>query len=65
MVANWIDRRWLRIVQPDGYRAPEVTLEAGWSTPVDIWSFGCIVRNLEEPKSDIVGIRNVRWKIPF
>jgi serine/threonine protein kinase len=42
-VANWVDKHWLWLVQPDGYRAPEVILDAPWSTPIDIWSFGCIV----------------------
>lgn len=29
--------------QPHEYRAPEVFLRLPWSTPVDIWSFGCMV----------------------
>jgi len=28
------------------YRAPEVLLEAGWSTPADMFSFGCILMEL-------------------
>jgi serine/threonine protein kinase len=43
LLANWVDKHWLWIVQPDGYRAPEVILDMSWSTPIDIWSFGCIV----------------------
>eukprot|EP01138_Halocafeteria_seosinensis_P010159 gb/GECG01010375.1/.p1 GENE.gb/GECG01010375.1/~~gb/GECG01010375.1/.p1 ORF type:complete len:637 (+),score=62.98 gb/GECG01010375.1/:1-1911(+) len=28
------------------YRAPEVTLGVGWSTPSDIWSLGCILMEM-------------------
>lgn len=31
--------------QPHEYRAPEVFLDVPWSTPADIWSFGCMVRD--------------------
>jgi serine/threonine protein kinase len=40
---NWVDNHWLEMVQHSGYRAPEVILQSRWSTPVDIWSFGCVV----------------------
>lgn len=33
-------------VQPDGYRAPEVILGAGWTYSVDIWNLGLLVRIL-------------------
>jgi serine/threonine protein kinase len=61
MLANWIDKHWLRIVQPIGYRAPEVILDAPWSTPIDIWSFGCIVISFYYFAD--IDIRDVRWKI--
>jgi hypothetical protein len=28
-------------------RAPEVTLGYPWSTPVDIWSVGCLVSSIQ------------------
>jgi serine/threonine-protein kinase SRPK3 len=31
-------------IQPAVYRAPEVFLHLPWSTPVDIWNLGCMVR---------------------
>ena len=34
------------IVNTRQYRGPEVTLEAGWSFPSDIWSIGCIVAEI-------------------
>ena len=34
------------IVNTRQYRGPEVTLEAGWSFPSDIWSVGCIVAEI-------------------
>jgi hypothetical protein len=30
-------------VQPHKYRAPEVLLGTGWSTPIDIWNMGLVV----------------------
>ncbi|KAE9396570.1 kinase-like protein [Gymnopus androsaceus JB14] len=36
----------MRTVSPPLYRAPEVYLGAEWDTPVDIWSFGCLVYEL-------------------
>ena len=30
-------------IQPDHYRAPEVTLGAGWTYSVDIWNLGVLV----------------------
>lgn len=30
-------------VQPNSYRAPEVTLEAPWDYKIDIWNIGCMV----------------------
>lgn len=62
MLANWIDNHWLRIVQPVSYRAPEVILDAPWSTPIDIWSFGCIV--IPSYYFVNIDIRDVRWQIP-
>jgi hypothetical protein len=34
----------VELVQPVLLRAPEVTLGHGWSTPIDVWSMGCLVR---------------------
>lgn len=33
----------LEWVQPNVYRAPEVTLEAHWDYKIDIWNVGCMV----------------------
>ena len=33
-------------IQSRFYRAPEVILGAGYSTPIDMWSVGCIVAEL-------------------
>ena len=33
-------------IQPNPYRAPEVTLGAPWSYPVDIWNLGVMVSSL-------------------
>lgn len=34
------------IINTRQYRAPEVTLECGWSYPSDIWGAGCIIAEL-------------------
>lgn len=34
------------IVSTRHYRAPEVILELGWSSPCDVWSIGCIIFEL-------------------
>lgn len=34
------------IINTRQYRGPEVTLEAGWSFPSDIWSVGCIIAEI-------------------
>ncbi|KAK8023078.1 hypothetical protein PG991_006959 [Apiospora marii] len=34
----------LECVQPNVYRAPEVTLRAPWDYKIDIWNVGCMVR---------------------
>lgn len=36
----------LECVQPNVYRAPEVTLRAPWDYKVDIWNVGCMVSAL-------------------
>jgi len=33
-----------RKAQPVTLRAPEIVLGHAWSTPVDIWTLGCMVR---------------------
>ncbi|KAG1814958.1 kinase-like domain-containing protein [Suillus variegatus] len=35
--------RRVELAQPLLLRAPEVTLGHGWSTPIDVWSVGCLV----------------------
>ncbi|CAK9054996.1 Serine/threonine-protein kinase AFC2, partial [Durusdinium trenchii] len=40
------DTRNTSIVSTRQYRAPEVTLELGWSYPSDVWSAGCILVEL-------------------
>ncbi|KAK4231101.1 kinase-like domain-containing protein [Podospora fimiseda] len=35
-------------IQPDVYRAPEVILEAPWTTNVDIWNVGCMIWHIFE-----------------
>lgn len=37
------DREHRELVQPNDYRAPEVTLGATWDYKIDIWSLGCMV----------------------
>ncbi|EEP80717.1 predicted protein [Uncinocarpus reesii 1704] len=43
--------------QPDGYRAPEVILGAGWAYPIDIWSLGVLMWNLIENRDLFSRIR--------
>ena len=40
------DKKKSSIVNTRQYRAPEVILGATWSTPVDLWSAGCILAEL-------------------
>ncbi len=40
------DEHKTHIVNTRQYRAPEVILELGWSTPSDIWSLGCLLAEL-------------------
>lgn len=44
--ACWADRPFAEEIQTRQYRAPEVILQAGYSLPVDMWSFGCIAFEL-------------------
>lgn len=44
--ATYDDERKSSIVNTRQYRAPEVILNLGWSTPSDLWSAGCIVAEL-------------------
>ncbi|KAG1802607.1 hypothetical protein EV424DRAFT_1304710, partial [Suillus variegatus] len=41
--ATPIKKYLLEKVQPTLLRAPEVILGHAWSTPIDIWSVGCLV----------------------
>jgi len=40
--ATWASRHFNEEIQPYTLRAPEVVLGHPWSTPVDIWSLGCL-----------------------
>jgi serine/threonine-protein kinase SRPK3 len=40
------DSEHLDCVQPNVYRAPEVTLRAPWDYKIDIWNVGCMVNAL-------------------
>lgn len=42
------ERRKSTIINTRQYRAPEVILNIGWSTPSDIWSAGCVVAELSQ-----------------
>ena len=43
LMAVWADATHKDEFQPVLLRAPEVILGHPWSTPVDIWSVGCLV----------------------
>ncbi|KAL0396135.1 UNVERIFIED_CONTAM: Serine/threonine-protein kinase SRPK [Sesamum calycinum] len=44
--ACWESKPLAQEIQTRQYRAPEVILEAGYSCPVDMWSFACIAFEL-------------------
>lgn len=44
--AHWISHHFEEKIQPYALRAPEVILGYPWSTPVDIWTLGCLVSGL-------------------
>ncbi|QCD91212.1 SRSF protein kinase 1 [Vigna unguiculata] len=44
--ACWADKQFAEEIQTRQYRAPEVILISGYSFPVDMWSFACIVFEL-------------------
>ncbi|PKA61117.1 Serine/threonine-protein kinase AFC1 [Apostasia shenzhenica] len=44
--ACWTDKQFAGEIQTRQYRAPEVILGAGYSFPVDLWSFACIAFEL-------------------
>uniref|UniRef100_A0A0D6R1S7 non-specific serine/threonine protein kinase n=1 Tax=Araucaria cunninghamii TaxID=56994 RepID=A0A0D6R1S7_ARACU len=44
--ACWIDKHFTTDIQTRQYRSPEVILGSNYSTPVDVWSFACIVFEL-------------------
>lgn len=39
-------RVYNHIIQPDGYRAPEVAIGAGWSYSADMWNLGVLVSRI-------------------
>ncbi|GLJ21522.1 hypothetical protein SUGI_0398230 [Cryptomeria japonica] len=44
--ACWIHKQFTTDIQTRQYRSPEVILGSNYSTPVDMWSFACIVFEL-------------------
>ena len=44
--ATWHGEHHSAVVCTRQYRPPEVTLGLGWSSPVDMWSMGCILTEL-------------------
>ena len=44
--ATYDNEKKSSIVNTRQYRAPEVILDLGWSTPSDLWSAGCIIAEL-------------------
>lgn len=44
--ACWVDKQFMEEIQTRQYRAPEVVIQAGYSFPVDLWSFACIAFEL-------------------
>ncbi|XP_028776706.1 SRSF protein kinase 1-like [Neltuma alba] len=44
--ACWADKPFAEEIQTRQYRAPEVILQAGYSSSVDMWSFACIAFEL-------------------
>ena len=44
--ATYDDEKKSSIINTRQYRSPEVILGAGWSTPSDMWSAGCILAEL-------------------
>ncbi|MCL7023348.1 hypothetical protein MKW94_021906 [Papaver nudicaule] len=44
--ACWVDQQFSEEIQTRQYRAPEVILGAGYSFPVDMWSFACMAFEL-------------------
>ncbi|KAF7809583.1 putative serine/threonine-protein kinase sky1 [Senna tora] len=44
--ACWANKPFAEEIQTRQYRAPEVILQAGYSFPVDMWSFACIAFEL-------------------
>mmetsp|Transcript_31358 Transcript_31358/g.37312 ORF Transcript_31358/g.37312 Transcript_31358/m.37312 type:complete len:300 (+) Transcript_31358:499-1398(+) len=44
--ATYDNEKKSSVINTRQYRAPEVILELGWSTPSDLWSLGCILAEL-------------------
>jgi serine/threonine protein kinase len=44
--ATYDDEKKSSVINTRQYRAPEVILGCGWSTPSDLWSAGCILAEL-------------------
>ena len=48
-MADKVDQHFTDLIQSPALRAPEVCIGAGWGKPADIWSVGCVVRQLSLP----------------
>ncbi len=44
--ACWTHKHFTEVIQTRQYRAPEVLISAGYDTPADMWSLGCIIFEL-------------------
>jgi serine/threonine protein kinase len=54
-VARWEGRELdYNVATPSALRAPEIILQAGYDTKIDIWAVGCMVRALCNVRPNIV-----------
>jgi serine/threonine protein kinase len=55
LVARWEGRELdYNLATPYALRAPEIILQAGYDTKIDIWAVGCMVRSLCNVRPNIV-----------
>jgi serine/threonine-protein kinase SRPK3 len=43
MLANWVSKHTVDVIEPIALRAPEVILGAKWGPSAEIWGLGCVV----------------------